>query len=95
MPDTQITTYPLDGITYDAADAAGYCATRTSGVYSSEADFAVTPAGGMRITVSAGQAWVHPARWVGVQHPDAHRHHPGDARGRWLPGPHRPGGPAF
>lgn len=65
MPDTQITTYPLDGITYDAADAAGYCATRTSGVYSSEADFAVTPAGGMRITVSAGQAWVHPARWVG------------------------------
>lgn len=65
MPDTQITTYPLDGITYDAADAAGYCATRTSGVYSSEADFAVTPAGGMRITVSAGQAWIHPARWVG------------------------------
>ena len=65
MPDTQITTYPLDGITYDAADAAGYCATRPSGVYSSEADFAVTPAGGMRITVSAGQAWVHPARWVG------------------------------
>lgn len=65
MPDTQITTYPLDGITYNAADAAGYCATRTSGVYSSEADFAVTPAGGMRITVSAGQAWVHPARWVG------------------------------
>lgn len=65
MPDTQITTYPLDGITYDAADAAGYCATRTSGVYSAEADFAVTPAGGMRITVSAGQAWVHPARWVG------------------------------
>lgn len=65
MPDTQITTYPLDGITYDAADAAGYCATRTSGVYSSEADFAVTLAGGMRITVSAGQAWVHPARWVG------------------------------
>lgn len=65
MPDTQLTTYPLDGITYDAADAAGYCATRTSGVYSSEADFAVTPAGGMKITVSAGQAWVHPARWVG------------------------------
>ena len=65
MPDTQLTTYPLDGITYDAADAAGYCATRTSGVYSSEADFAVTPAGGMRITISAGQAWVHPARWVG------------------------------
>lgn len=65
MPDTQLTTYPLDGITYDAADAAGYCATRTSGVYSAEADFAVTPAGGMRITVSAGQAWVHPARWVG------------------------------
>ena len=95
MPDTQITTYPLDGITYDAADAAGYCATRTSGVYSSEADFAVTPAGGMRYHCQRRPGMGPPCTLGGVQHPDAHRHYPGDARGRWLPGPHRPGGPAL
>lgn len=38
-----VTTYPLDGITYDAADAAGYNSARTSGVYSAEEDYTVTP----------------------------------------------------
>lgn len=60
-----ITTYPLNGIDYDAHDAAGYNATRTSGVYSAEDDFAVTPAGGVKVTVSAGQGWVRPARFEG------------------------------
>ena len=60
-----ITTYPEDGITYDAQDAAGYFATRLSGVYSAEQDFAVTPAGGLDVQVSAGHAWVHPSRWIG------------------------------
>lgn len=60
-----IITYPLQGITYDADDAAGYFATRQSGVYSAEEDFAVTPADGLSVTVSAGHAWVHPSRWVG------------------------------
>lgn len=60
-----IITYPLPGITYDADDAAGYNATRQSGVYSAEEDFAVTPADGLSVTVSAGHAWVHPSRWVG------------------------------
>lgn len=60
-----ITTYPLNGIDYDARDAAGYTATRTSGVYSSEEDFAVTAAGGLSVTVSAGMGWVHPARFEG------------------------------
>ena len=60
-----ITTYPLNGIDYDAKDAAGYNATRTSGVYSAEEDFAVTPAGGVKVTVSAGQGWVRPARFEG------------------------------
>lgn len=60
-----ITTYPLNGIDYDARDAAGYNATRTSGVYSAEEDFAVTPAGGVKVTVSAGQGWVRPARFEG------------------------------
>lgn len=60
-----ITTYPLNGIDYDDRDAAGYNATRTSGVYSAEEDFAVTPAGGIKVTVSAGQGWVRPARFEG------------------------------
>lgn len=60
-----ITTYPLNGIDYDARDAAGYNATRASGVYSAEEDFAVTPAGGVKVTVSAGQGWVRPARFEG------------------------------
>lgn len=60
-----ITTYPLNGIDYDARDASGYNATRTSGVYSAEEDFAVTPAGGVKVTVSAGQGWVRPARFEG------------------------------
>lgn len=60
-----ITTYPLNGIDYDARDAAGYNATRTSGVYSAEEDFAVTPAGGVKVTVSAGHGWVRPARFEG------------------------------
>lgn len=62
---SNIVTYPLNGIDYDAADAAGYTATRTSGVYSSEEDFAVTAAGGLSVTVSAGVGWVRPARFEG------------------------------
>ena len=60
-----IITYPENGITYDADDASGYLATRLSGVYSAEEDFAVTPADGLSVTVSAGQAWVRPARFKG------------------------------
>lgn len=60
-----IVTYPLDGPEYDATDAAGYFSTRCSGVYSADADFAVTAAGGTSVTVSAGAAWIHPDRWTG------------------------------
>lgn len=69
-----VTTYPLDGITYDAADAAGYNSARTSGVYSAEEDYTVTPGGGYTVKVSGGLAWVHPAKYVGYsiikQEPD-------------------------
>ena len=58
-------TYPENGITYDADDAAGYLATRLSGVYSAEEDFAVTAVEGLSVQVSAGQAWVRPARFKG------------------------------
>lgn len=60
-----IITYPENGITYDADDASGYLATRLSGVYSAEEDFAVTAQGGLSVQVSAGQAWVRPTRFKG------------------------------
>lgn len=60
-----IITYPENGITYDADDAAGYLATRLSGVYSAEEDFAVTAQGGLSVQVSAGQAWVRVVRFKG------------------------------
>lgn len=60
-----IITYPENGITYDAEDASGYLSTRLSGVYSAEEDFSVTAQGGLSVQVSAGQAWVRPARFKG------------------------------
>ena len=60
-----IITYPENGITYDADDASGYLSTRLSGVYSADEDFAVTANGDLTVSVSAGQAWVHPARFRG------------------------------
>ena len=60
-----IITYPENGITYDADDASGFLATRCSGVYCAEEDFAVSPNGDLTVTVSAGQAWVRPARFRG------------------------------
>ena len=62
---SDIITYPENGITYDADDASGYLATRQSGVYSAEEDFAVSISGELSLTVSAGQAWVHPSRFKG------------------------------
>ena len=60
-----IITYPENGIVYDADDASGFLATRLSGVYSAEEDFSVTAQGGLSVQVSAGQAWVRPARFKG------------------------------
>lgn len=62
---SDIITYPENGITYDADDASGYLATRQSGVYSAEEDFAVSISGELSLTVSAGQAWVRPQRFRG------------------------------
>ena len=60
-----IITYPENGVTYDADAASGYLSTRLSGVYSADEDFAVTANGDLTVTVSAGQAWVRPARFRG------------------------------
>lgn len=65
MSTAGIVTYPLEGTTYDAEDAAAYFSTRTSGVFSTEEDFAVAPAEDTSVTVSGGRAWLHPSRWAG------------------------------
>lgn len=62
---SDIVTYPLDLIEYNAADAAGYFSGRQSGVYSADEDFTVTPSTGTTLSVSAGRAWVHPTRFTG------------------------------
>lgn len=62
---SDIITYPEDGITYNADDAAGYLSTRSSGVYDVTEDYAVTPAGQTTVQISAGKAWIKPTRWLG------------------------------
>ena len=66
MSSPGIITYPLGGITYDAEDAAAYFAGRTSGVYSTDIVVAAAADGSTDLTVSAGQAWMHVSRWVGL-----------------------------
>lgn len=65
MSTAGIVTYPLGRYLYDAEDAAAYFSTRTSGVYSAEEDYAVSPAEGTTVLVGAGRAWIHPSRWEG------------------------------
>lgn len=65
-----IITYPLNGITYTAEEAAGYHSARTSGVYCLDEDFKVSlpgdPFGAARsVQISPGRAWVHPDRFTG------------------------------
>lgn len=60
-----IVTYPLDGITYDAADAETYLCTRTSGVFSADNCFNYTLTGNLKITIGAGIAWINNADFKG------------------------------
>ena len=65
-----IITYPLNGITYTAEEAAGYHSARTSGVYCLDEDFKVSLPGGLfgaarSVQISPGRAWVHPDRFTG------------------------------
>ena len=61
-----IITYPLDGPTYSAEDAATWLCTRTSGVYSRESIFAVTITGPRQLTVSPGLGWINYDDFKGV-----------------------------
>lgn len=62
---SKIVLYPANGYDFDAADVAAYLAGLTSGVFSSDEDFPVTAAGGLKVTVGAGRGWVHPSRFTG------------------------------
>lgn len=63
---SDIVTYPLNGITYTAEEAAGYHSARTSGVYCLDEDFKVSlSSGGKSVQISPGRAWVHPSRFTG------------------------------
>ena len=63
---SDIVTYPLNGITYTAEEAAGYHSARTSGVYCLDEDFKVSLSGGGKsVQISPGRAWVHPSRFTG------------------------------
>ena len=67
---SDIVTYPLNGITYTAEEAAGYHSARTSGVYCLDEDFKVSLPGGLfgdgrSVQISPGRAWVHPSRFTG------------------------------
>ena len=63
---SDIVTYPLNGITYTAEEAAGYHSARTSGVYCLDEDFKVSLSGGGKsVHISSGRAWVHPDRFTG------------------------------
>lgn len=60
-----IITYPLNGITYDAADAETYLCTRTSGVYSSDKHFKPSVTGNRQVTISPGLAWIQNTEYTG------------------------------
>lgn len=62
---SKIVLYPANGYDFDAADVAAYLAGLTSGVFSSDEDFPVTAADGLKVTVGAGRGWVHPSRFTG------------------------------
>ena len=67
---SDIITYPLNGITYTAEEAAGYHSARTSGVYCLDEDFKVSLPGALfgdvrSVQISPGRAWVHPDRFTG------------------------------
>lgn len=60
-----IITYPLNDIEYDASDAETYLCTRTSGIYSSDAHFAISITGARQVSISPGMAWINNAEFKG------------------------------
>lgn len=53
-----IITYPLDGVTYSAADAETYLCTRASGVFFDDGMFPAAVVGSREISIGRGMAWI-------------------------------------
>lgn len=60
-----IIAYPLNNITYSAEDAQTYFSFRQSGIESAAEDYVPTAGTGMQVTISAGLAWMRPAKFTG------------------------------
>ena len=53
-----ISTFPLNGVEYNAADFSSFFCTRTSGVYAAD-NFDITVTGSdMQATIGSGMAWM-------------------------------------
>lgn len=53
-----IITYPLNNITYNAADAETYLSTRSSGVFANVDHFDLTITGTRKVSIGTGLAWI-------------------------------------
>lgn len=60
-----IIAYPLNNITYSAEDAQTYFSFRQSGIESAAEDYVSAAGTGMQVTISAGLAWMRPAKFTG------------------------------
>jgi len=59
-------SYPLDNRWYTMKYPAAYLSTRTHGVFSSDVDLICTPAGGLKVNLSPGLAWLRIERFKGT-----------------------------
>lgn len=60
-----IIAYPLNNITYSAEDAQTYFSFRQNGIESEAEDYVPEAGIGMQVTISAGLAWMRPAKFTG------------------------------
>ena len=58
--------WPLDNKSYTAEPIGAFCGTRTRGVFSADDCFAVRSAGGFKITLSDGLAWLKADKYWGL-----------------------------
>lgn len=60
-----ITTYPLNGISFDAADVETYLSTRSSGVFQENTHFSLSISGARVVTIGTGLAWIKNREFAG------------------------------
>lgn len=60
-----IVTYPLNNITYNAADAETYFSTRISGVYANKDNLDITITAARAVSIGTGLAWIKNTDFAG------------------------------